>query len=64
MNSGRQRVAAILCRRDNITFAEAEDLINQALEEMEACSYNTIECEEIMMNNLGLEMDYIFDLLA
>ena len=25
--SGRERVAAILCKRDNCTFAEAEELI-------------------------------------
>ena len=60
---GRERVAAILCRRDNITFAEAEELIQQTVEEMEDCGYDTFECEDILMNNLGLEMDYIFDLL-
>ena len=61
--AGRQRVAAILCRRDGMTFAEAEELIEQTIEEMDDCNYDPIECEDIMMNNLGLEMDYIFDLL-
>lgn len=61
--TGRGRVAAILCRRDNCTFAEAESLINQTIEEMEACGYDPIDCEAIMMNNLGLEMDYILDLI-
>ena len=61
--TGRERVAAILCRRDNCTFEEAEELISNTLEEMEACGYDPIECEEIMMNNLGLEMDYIVDIL-
>lgn len=60
---GKQRIAAILCRRDGITFAEAEECIQRTIEEMEACSFDPIECEDIMMNNLGLEMDYIFDLL-
>lgn len=61
--TGRERVAAILCRRDNCTFAEAEELIKQTVEELEACGYDPVECEDIMMNNLGLEMDYILDLL-
>ena len=61
--TGRERIAAILCQRDNCTFAEAEELINQTVEEMDACGYDPMECEEIMMSNLGLEMDYIFDLL-
>lgn len=61
--TGRERVAAILCRRDNCTFAEAEERISATVEEMEACGYDPMECEGIMMNNLGLEMDYITDIL-
>lgn len=59
----RDRIAAILCRRDGITFKEAEELIKQTIEEMEACNYAPCECEDIMMTNLGLEPDYIFDLI-
>lgn len=59
----KERVAAILCKRDNCTFAEAEELINDTVEEMESCGFDPEACEEIMQNNLGLEMDYILDLL-
>lgn len=60
---GRQRVAAILCHRDGMTFAEAEELIQQTVDEMAACNYASDECEDIIMSNLGLELDYIFDLI-
>lgn len=61
--AGQQKIAAILCRRDGCTFAEAEELIKETISEMEACNYAPCESEDIMMNNLGLELDYIFDLL-
>ena len=61
--TGRERVAAILCRRDNCTFAEAEQRIADTISEMEDCGYDPEECENIMANNLGLEMDYITELL-
>ena len=61
--TGRERVAAILCKRDNCTFAEAEELIQQTVEEIEACGYDPEDCETIMQSNLGLEMDYIHDIL-
>lgn len=60
----RERVVAILCECDGCTFAEAEELIEQTIEEMDACNYDMLECEEILADNLGLEMDYIFDLLV
>ena len=60
---GRQHVAAILCRRDKCTFAEAEKLIEQAADEMEACGYDPDDCEGIMMDVLGLEMDYVLDVI-
>ena len=63
INNGRACVAAILCKRDNCTFAEAEKLIAETIEEIENCGFDPEECEEIMHNNLGLEMDYIIDLL-
>lgn len=60
---GRQRVAKILCHRDDITMEEAERLIDEALELMADTGYDIFECEDIMAEVLGLEMDYIFDLL-
>ena len=60
---GRARVVELICRRDNCTRKEAEQLIRQTLDEMEACGFDPMECEDIMWNILGLEMDYIFDIL-
>lgn len=57
------RIVEILCRRDGITTEEAEELIKETINEMEACGYAPCESEDIMLNNLGLELDYIFDLL-
>ena len=58
----RERIAAILCRRDGITFQEAEELINQTIQEIEDANGDYDVAEDIMMTNLGLEMDYITDL--
>lgn len=60
---GRQRVVDILRRRDHISEAEANELIDQCLDEMAAVAYDSDECEDIMAGVLGLEPDYIFDLL-
>jgi hypothetical protein len=59
----RQDVVDILCKRDGCTADHADELIQQALDEMEACGYDDEACEDIMMSVLGLEMDYILDLL-
>lgn len=60
---GRQRVVDILCRRDGITYKEACKKIDYCLACMEECTYDPSECEDIMADILGLEPDYIFDLL-
>ena len=57
------RIVEILCRRDGVTAEEAEELVQEAREEMEACGYDPSECEDIIADVLGLELDYIFDLL-
>jgi hypothetical protein len=59
----RSNVIGLICRRDGCSAKEAEKLIGQAVSEMEDCGYDPCECEDIMMNILGLEMDYIFDIL-
>ena len=57
------RVIEILCRRDGIDEGEAQALIDEALQQMEEVQYDPIDCEDIMANVLGLEPDYIFDLM-
>lgn len=57
------RVINILMRRDNLTQQEAEDRVLEVKQMMEDCNYNPEECVDIMSDELGLEMDYIEDLL-
>lgn len=57
------RVIEILCRRDGIDEGEAQALIGEAIKQMEEVQYEPFACEDIMANVLGLEPDYIFDLL-
>lgn len=59
------KVVKILMERDGITEQEAKNAVEQAKTEIysavEAGNYD--EAEDIMMSLLGLEMDYIFDIL-
>lgn len=58
-------IKQILMERDDMTEAEAEDLITEVKEEIQIASscgdYELVE--DIMYGDLGLEMDYIFELL-
>lgn len=56
-------VVKILMERDGNTQEEAEIRVNEVREMMADCDYDPIECEEIVAGELGLEMDYIFDLI-
>ncbi|MCD8011995.1 MAG: hypothetical protein LUG99_02225 [Lachnospiraceae bacterium] len=57
------RIVKILMERDDLTRAEAEERLEETRQMMSDCEYDPIECEEIMYSELGLELDYIFDLL-
>lgn len=59
-------VVKILMERDDISAKEARALVEETREEINDVlssggSYD--EIEEIIADNLGLEMDYIFDLI-
>ena len=58
-------IVKILMSRDNLTREEAENQLNYVREQMDdaiaAGDYG--EVEDIMYDELGLEMDYIFDIL-
>lgn len=56
-------IIKILMERDGDTEEEAIDRIEEVKKMMEECDYDPDEVEDIVMENLGLEMDYIFDLL-
>ena len=62
MNNQRNKVAEILCRRDGCTREEAEELIQITIDEIEEVMDDYEAVCDIMMNNLGLEPDFILDL--
>lgn len=57
------RVTKILMERDNLTREEAEERIADAREHMCICNYDPTECENILAIELGLELDYLFEVL-
>ena len=61
----RNRVVRILMHRDGLTEKEAvsrvEDTASEIYDAIEGTS--CMEPEDIMMDELGLEPDYIFDIL-
>ena len=59
------RVIKILMERDHMTEQEAKELVRQAREDMLTCAEegDYSGAEDIMYSLLGLEMDYIMDIL-
>ena len=49
--------------RDGLTEEEAEERVDEVREMFEDCEYDPTECELMMAEELGLEPDYVFDLL-
>lgn len=58
MKTGRQKVIDILMKRDGITEQEAKVQILECIEALEAGD------DEAIQTYLGLEDDYIFDILG
>lgn len=58
-----ERVINILMLRDKLSRSEAENLIEDVRTQMAECNYDPTECEDIFMSELGLEMDYLFDII-
>ena len=55
------RVVEILMNRDGMTREEAEERVQEVREMIVTAS--VLEAEDILIDELGLEMDYIFDLI-
>lgn len=60
------RVVEILMKRDNISKSEAEALVERTREEIEEyCAQGLYDvAEEAIYENLGLESDYVFDIMG
>lgn len=50
-------------KRDGNTEKEAEERVKEVMDMFVECNYDADESEKIMMEQLGLEMDYIEDIL-
>lgn len=57
------RIVEILMKRDRVTQQEAMDQVQEVRNMMEDCAFDPEECEQIMMDELGLEPDYIMNIL-
>lgn len=63
MNKNLNTAVSVLMHRDGNTREEAEQRINEVRELFDQCNYEPDQCEEILLNHLGLELDYIFDII-
>lgn len=57
------RVVKILMERDGLTKQEAENIISEVADMIMECNGDYSEAEDIMYSELGLEMDYILDII-
>ena len=57
------QIIEILCRRDGISVREAVQRVREVQDLMAQSNYDYDECEDILSTHLGLEMDYIHDLI-
>ena len=58
-----KRIIEILMKRDGNTEKEAKARLEEVKDMLVECNYDADETEKIMMEQLGLEMDYIEDIL-
>lgn len=58
------KVVEVLMRRDGMSEEDAADLLKQTREEINEVVDDYEAVEDIIASNLGLEMDYIFDILG
>lgn len=59
----RNDFVELLMRRDGITRRDAEEVMDECLEELRYCGGNYDEAEDIVRTYLGLEPDYLYDLI-
>lgn len=59
-------IIKLIARRDNISYIEAMNIVNECMEEMEDAILNAHwqEAEDILASYLGLEPDYLDILMA
>jgi hypothetical protein len=57
-------IIKILMERDGITYEEAKEAYEDTREEiLQSIEDGYLDADEILADNLGLELDYIFDFI-
>ena len=59
----KSEVVEILMKRDGLSRREAQERFNEVREMIQECNFDPFETEDILIEELGLEMDYIFEFL-
>ena len=59
----KNKVVEILMKRDGLSRTEAQEQFNEVREMIQECNFDPFETEDILIEELGLEMDYIFEFL-
>lgn len=59
----KNKVVDILMKRDDLSRTEAQERFNEVREMIQECNFDPFETEDILIEELGLEMDYIFEFL-
>ena len=59
----KNKVVDILMKRDDMSCTEAQKQFNEVREMIQECNFDPVETEDILIEELGLEMDYIFEFL-
>ena len=59
----KSEVVEILMKRDGLSRTEAQEQFNEVREMIQECNFDPFETEDILIEELGLEMDYIFEFL-
>ena len=59
----KSEVVEILMRRDGLSRREAQERFNEVRDMIQGCNFDPVETEDILIEELGLEMDYIFEFL-
>ena len=59
----KSEVVEILMKRDGLSRHEAQEQFNEVRDMIQECNFDPFETEDILIEELGLEMDYIFEFL-
>lgn len=59
----KNKVVDILMKRDDMSRTEAQERFNEVREMIQECNFDPFETEDILIGELGLEMDYIFEFM-